>query len=71
MLGHELSAGRVVALGTPLDKGRLAAANVLPANNSRLLHRQFHYTSLDPVRPAGFLTDSDPTGATQATHLPA
>ena len=48
VLGDELGAGRFVAGGAALDERRLAAADVRPTGDPRLLHGEFHYTKLDP-----------------------
>lgn len=59
VFADELGAGRFVPFGAPADKGRFTAADVRPADDTSLLHREFHYTSLDP--------DPDPKFPMQGT----
>jgi hypothetical protein len=49
VVGNELCARGFLAGCTALHQCRLAAADVRPTGNSRLLHREFHYTKLDPT----------------------
>lgn len=54
MLRDELGAGGFFALGAAIDERRFAAADVRPSDDSRLLHGEFHYTSLDPETASKF-----------------
>jgi hypothetical protein len=54
VLGDELRAGKLFPGGAALDQHRLPAADVRPARNPRLLHRDFHYIKLDPGSAGSF-----------------
>ena len=48
VFANELSAGEFVADCATLHKRRLAAADIRPTDNSRVFHREFHYTNFRP-----------------------
>jgi hypothetical protein len=54
VLGNQFRAGKLFPGGAALDQHRLAPADVGPTRNPRLLHRDFHYTKLDPGRAGWF-----------------
>jgi hypothetical protein len=55
MLGDEFRAGELLAGRAPLHQRGLSAADVGPTGDARLLHRDFHYTNLDPAPLRWFL----------------
>ena len=54
VLADQLRAGKLFPRGAALNQHRLAPADVGPARNPRLFHRDFHYTKLDPGRARWF-----------------
>ena len=55
MLGDEVRAGRFLTRCTALHQRGFAAADVGPTDDAGLLHRQVHYTNLDPSDALKFL----------------